>query len=140
MGDVNKLYVCKSLLTTPSNVLPLHHKQTFPPIIWIFTERDGIESRLPFKIFSTLIFKEFCCNLTLPSRNFVGWMTLFFKNYLTTCVSDWGYRWLGLIVDRLGIFSRSPRWERKSYKIINCFVKKSGWLNNFTHYNIFSTF
>ena len=30
--------------------------QTFPPIIWIFTdgEGDGIESRLPFKIFSTL--------------------------------------------------------------------------------------
>ena len=40
----------------PSNVLPLHLKQTFPPIIWIFTEGegDGIESRLPFKIFSTL--------------------------------------------------------------------------------------
>ena len=44
----------KSLLTTPSNVLPLHLKQTFPPIIWIFTEGEGIESRLPFKIFSTL--------------------------------------------------------------------------------------
>ena len=31
-------------------------KQTFLPIIWIFTEDvgDGIESRLPFKIFSTL--------------------------------------------------------------------------------------
>ena len=30
--------------------------QTFPPIIWIFTEGegDGIESRLPFKTFSTL--------------------------------------------------------------------------------------
>ena len=53
-GDVNKLFVFKSLLTTPSNVLPLHLKQTFPPIIWIFTEGDGIKSRLPFKIFSTL--------------------------------------------------------------------------------------
>ena len=55
-ADVNKLFVFKSLLTTPSNVLPLHLKQTFPPIIWIFTEGDGdgIESRLPFKIFSTL--------------------------------------------------------------------------------------
>ena len=29
-------------------------KQTFPPIIWIFTEGDGIESRLHFIIFSTL--------------------------------------------------------------------------------------
>ena len=53
--DVNKLFVFKSLLTTPSNVLPLHFKQTFPPIIQIFTEGDGIESRLPFKIFSTLL-------------------------------------------------------------------------------------
>ena len=36
--------------------LPLHLKQTFPPIIWIFTEgeSDRIESRLPSKIFSTL--------------------------------------------------------------------------------------
>ena len=39
-----------------SNILPLHLKETFPPIIWIFTEGDdGIKSRLPFKIFSTLI-------------------------------------------------------------------------------------
>ena len=43
----------------PSNVLPLHLKQTFPPMIWIFTEGDGIESRLPFKIFSTLIIDLF---------------------------------------------------------------------------------
>ena len=56
LGDVNKLFVFKCLLTTPCKVLPLHPKQTFPPIIWIFTEGegDGIESRLPFKIFSTL--------------------------------------------------------------------------------------
>ena len=51
LGDVNKL-----LKTTNSNVLPLPLKQTFPPLIWIFTkgEGDGIVSRLPFKIFSTL--------------------------------------------------------------------------------------
>ena len=44
------------MLTKPSNVLPLHLKQTLPPIILIFTEGegDGIESRLTFKIFSTL--------------------------------------------------------------------------------------
>ena len=44
---------------TPSNVLPLYLKQTFLPIIWIFTdgEGDGIKSRQPFKIFSTLIYK-----------------------------------------------------------------------------------
>ena len=33
LGDVKKLFVFKCLLTTPSNVLPLHLKQTFPPII-----------------------------------------------------------------------------------------------------------
>ena len=54
LGIVNKLFVFKSLLKKPSNVLPLHLKQTFLPIIWIFTEGDGIKSRLPFKIFSTL--------------------------------------------------------------------------------------
>ena len=39
-----------------SNVLPLDLKQTFTAMIWIFTEceGDGIEFRLPFKIFSTL--------------------------------------------------------------------------------------
>ena len=54
LGIVNKLFVFKRLLATPSNVLPLHLKETFPPIIWIFTEgeSDGIKSRLPFKIFS----------------------------------------------------------------------------------------
>ena len=54
--DVNRSLKTKSLLTTPSNVLPLQCKQIFPPIIWIFTEGEGdwIESRLPFKIFTTL--------------------------------------------------------------------------------------
>jgi hypothetical protein len=42
------VFVFKSLLTTPRNVLPLHLNQTFLPIIWIFTEGvgDGIKSRL----------------------------------------------------------------------------------------------
>ena len=54
---VKKLLKTKRLLTSPSNVLPLNLKQTFPPMIWIFTEGegDGIKSRLPFKIFSTLL-------------------------------------------------------------------------------------
>ena len=33
LGDINKLFVFKSLLTTSSNVLPVQIKQTFPPII-----------------------------------------------------------------------------------------------------------
>ena len=50
------MFVFKSLLIMLSNVLPLHLKQTFRPIIWTFSECEGdqIESRLPFKIFSTL--------------------------------------------------------------------------------------
>ena len=54
--DVKKFFVLQSLLTLTSNVLPLHLKQTFPPIILIFTEGEGddIECRLPFKIISTL--------------------------------------------------------------------------------------
>ena len=40
----------------PSNVLPFNLKQTFPSIIWIFTEGegDGIKVRLPFKNVWTL--------------------------------------------------------------------------------------
>ena len=33
LGIVNKHFVFKRLLTTPSNVLPLKLRQTFPPII-----------------------------------------------------------------------------------------------------------
>ena len=47
------------LLTIPSNVLPLHLKQTFLPTILIFTENEGIETTLPFKRFSTLVNKFF---------------------------------------------------------------------------------
>ena len=46
---VNRLLKTKQkMLTSPSNNLSLHLKQTFLPIIWIFTdgEGDGIESRL----------------------------------------------------------------------------------------------
>ena len=52
-GIINKLFVFKSLLTTPSNFLPLHLEQTFPPVTRVFTEGVGIESKLPSKIFST---------------------------------------------------------------------------------------
>ena len=57
VNKLYKLFVFKSLLTTPTNVLPLHLNQTFLHIIWSFTkgEGDGIESRLHFKIFSSLL-------------------------------------------------------------------------------------
>ena len=57
LGIVNKLCWTKSLLTTPSNVLPLHLKPTSPPIIWIFSEGDGIESRLSSWIYFYIIFE-----------------------------------------------------------------------------------
>ena len=64
------LFVFKSLLTTPSKVSPLHLKRIFPPIIWIFTEGEGvwIESRLHFKIFSTLTFMK----INLICKKFSG--------------------------------------------------------------------
>ena len=51
MGDLNLF--SKVCWQHPANL-----KQTFPPIIWIFTEGegDGIKSKLPFKIFPTLSF------------------------------------------------------------------------------------
>ena len=87
-GVINKLFVFKSLLTTPSNVSHLHLKQIFPPIIWIFTEGkcDIIESRLPFKIFSTLV------KLFFPKRmpNFgeiVAWKQVYFLSCRFECAS-----------------------------------------------------
>ena len=69
MYGVKKLFVFKSLLTTPSKILPLHLKQTFLPIIWILTISEGdmgLNFRLPFKIFYTLI----VCFTNLPLIEF----------------------------------------------------------------------
>ena len=74
LGVVNKHLDTKSLLTIPSNVLPLPinrpaHQANFPAHDLIFTEDEGdeFESRLPFRIFSTLIvslflYDPFCRN------------------------------------------------------------------------------
>ena len=53
---IGKEFTCGVKAKHCCNVLHLYLKQTFPPIICIFTEGEdgGIESRLPFKIFSTL--------------------------------------------------------------------------------------
>ena len=53
----------------PSNVLPLQLKQTFPAIIWTFTEVEGdqIESMLVFKIFSTLTTQMYASKWADPS-------------------------------------------------------------------------
>ena len=48
LGDVNKLFVFKCVLTAPSKVLLLHLKKC------LNFHGGGIEFRLPFKVFSTL--------------------------------------------------------------------------------------
>ena len=52
LGIVNKLFLFKSLLTTPSNVLPLHLSYSN---VGNTMEGYKIKSALPFKIFSTLM-------------------------------------------------------------------------------------
>ena len=72
LSVVNKL-LKKSLLTAPSNVLPLYLKQTFSPIIWIFTEGEGdeMECRLSSKVFFTLLHFHF---LYIFGRVNIVWM------------------------------------------------------------------
>ena len=65
-----------SSLTMHSNVLLLSLKQTFPCIIWILTEGDGIKTRQPFKIFSTFQVHTFLHDL-LSSE--------FFRNLVSVC-------------------------------------------------------
>ena len=88
LGLVNKLLKTKSLLRTTSNVLPLYLEQTCSPIIWIFTkgEGDGIESRLPFKIFSTLLYANlwYCIPSGLAPKFCIVCKTWFVSNSFRT--------------------------------------------------------
>ena len=59
LGGVNKLFVFKSLLTMASNVLLLHPKKNFPPIIRIFTEGEGVGLNQVY------LLKSFFLNLNL---------------------------------------------------------------------------
>ena len=76
-ATVNKLLNTKSLLTTPSNVSPLHLKQILS-IIWIFTEVEGdrIEYRLHFKIFSTLPDTKEKPKLEIELQGLLSWIIL----------------------------------------------------------------
>ena len=78
LGAVNKLLKTKSLLITPKNVLLLHLKQTFTPIILIFTdgEGDGIDNRESFKVCSTLP----PSSTTLSSSKLITHITLHTNN------------------------------------------------------------
>ena len=60
LGDVNKLFVFKNLLTNLGYVLPLHLKQTLPPIIWIFTIGEGDGQNPGY------ILKSFLLNIFMP--------------------------------------------------------------------------
>ena len=110
-------FVFKSLLTTPSNVLPLHLKQTFQLIIWIFTEVEGgeIKSRLHFKIFSTL-----CdCRRDLPNLcRFVA-------------LNCWSYCLIRLQVDyEVAQLFRCDHWKRThhcQYKVCHNVVSYAWW-------------
>ena len=53
LGDDNKLFVFKSLLKTPSNILPLHLMQTFPPpsnILFVFLGELKKQKQSSFEI------------------------------------------------------------------------------------------
>ena len=65
---VNKLFVFKSLLTMPINVLPLHLKQTFPPIIWILFWRWRWWYRIQ-ATFENLFYFDICKSLKNMSFN-----------------------------------------------------------------------
>ena len=125
---VNKLFIFKSLLTTPSNVLPLHLKQTFPHIIWILTEGkgDGIESRLPFKIFSTLNFSLYLriksyfkgyrvlhpCTVVVVVACLM--LALFSKSSLTSTLNHCGLL-LPPISSLYAFASSHPGWSKKHF-------------------------
>ena len=47
----------KKFVDNAQHVLPIHFMQTFPPIIWIFTEGEGDEI---FFYFNNIVFKS-CC-------------------------------------------------------------------------------
>ena len=93
LGDVNKLFGFKSLLTLPSNIFLLHLQQTFPPIIWIFTEGEGdrIETMLPFEIFSTLTYQLIETRETLSCSKHSCWSNQIPLLYIT-CPVQWKAR------------------------------------------------
>ena len=105
------LYCCLRLLwllqkMTNTFVLPLRLKQNFPPIIWICTEGivvnfnikifqytlegegDGIKSRLPFNIFSTLL--SFWIRFLLRQWNLFlhKWKMHFHEGFLPNLLSE----------------------------------------------------
>ena len=132
LSVVNKLLKTKSLLTTPSSLLPLHLKQTFPPIIWIFTEGDGIKSRLPFRIFSTLNKYEYVqSEMRLSLAHFfitlIIWSTWGFEVFLrswTTSTKDCRSSRPAIIIWKCPI--QAPNLEKKQTKRIEKVEKNIG--------------
>ena len=54
-GWCQQTFCFQKFVDNAQQYLHLHLKQTFPPIIWIITEGEGdqIDSRQPYRIFST---------------------------------------------------------------------------------------
>ena len=94
LGDASKLFALKSLLTTSSNIFPLHLKQTFLLIIWIFTEGEGDG----IKVFSTLCFL-LCIIIMQILSNYYCWIKFregkkkFLKRILLTQVFSFERFW-----------------------------------------------
>ena len=115
----------------PINVLPLQLKQTFPPIIWIITEGDGIESRLPFKIFSTLCKKRTTCLCMYPGS---VWSIIIIGPYLKLIIQDFPF---SSRVASIGFLWTKMIWQCENHgtnfviKIQKFALKQQKWL---THY------
>ena len=135
LGVVNKLFVFKSLLTTPSNVLPLHLKQTFLPKIWISNEGKGdrIESRLPFKIFCTLSMKF--QNLNMPPPWDCSNRHYFIR--LHTVLSEREWHGLMLAIETNMKNLEFPNFSKQNFKIFQNKISKYFNLLIYLHNRVF---
>ena len=95
LGDVNKLFVFNSLLTTPNNVLPLNLKETFPPKIWILREIRSIELAKITRLYQFIFRAKFLL------RFYKLWMANFFKKII------WIFLSLMMLKDCLKLIDQS---------------------------------
>ena len=126
LGDVNKLFVFKN----PLECFAFTPQVNFPVHIWIFTEAedDGIKSRLPFNIFSTLIQTNNCHSIKVHrAKTRINWNPPLYINFSTTsfyshkttftmrtfkCIKDLG--WGILILADLILLQMCPKNKHKN--------------------------
>ena len=114
LGDVNKLFVFKSLLTMSNNLLLIHLKQTFPLIIWIFieSEGDGIQFRLPFKkLLSIKLLVKLYISTKQKEKIPLCWsrMILHFGAKIKTCLAQSMY-WHFYILSHISSLEKIVPW------------------------------